>query len=186
MGPGIFTKYSKQVIGGILAIFVLFAAVALWYRFRSPIGKVSPYESINSWGDEQVEIVVDEVFYAQQTGPLHVTICNRSDRGLVVPDNYRPKEWMLEIQVNGRWHSMRTAEKNIRWDFPSEDKTPNSGPSGIVKCGEEQTFLCYLSDYYRLPLKPALYRVVFPDMLKEAGGTGTYKTAVAAEFEVIP
>jgi hypothetical protein len=186
MGPGIFTTHWKKVLGGCLALLMAFLAVVLYYEFRSPVGRASTYEYVNAWGDEAIEVVADEVVYCHQTAPLQITIRNQSENGWIVPGDYRPKEWVLEIFVDGQWYSVRTTEKHIRWDYPSEDKTPYSGPSGIVKDGEEQTFCCYIVDYYKLPLKPGLYRVVFPDMEKHTEFSGTYRTAIAAEFEVLP
>ena len=52
MGPGILTRYSKQVLGGLLAVFAIIAAVLLYFRLRSPVCGVSPYEYINAWGEE--------------------------------------------------------------------------------------------------------------------------------------
>lgn len=186
MGPGIFTTHWKKVLGGCLALLAAVLMVILYYEFRSPVGRVSPYENINAWGDEAIEVIADEVVYCYQTEPLRVTVRNASEGGWIYPGDYRPKEWVLEIFVDGQWYSMRTTEEQIRWDFPPEDKTPYSGPSGIVKDGEEQTFCCYIADYYQLPLKPGLYRVVFPDMEKHTEFSGTYRTAIAAEFEVLP
>lgn len=186
MGPGIFTTHWKKVLGGCLVFLAAVLMVILYYEFRSPVGRVSPYENINAWGDERIGVEADEVMYCHQTAPLQVTIRNHSEDGWMIPGDYRPKEWVLEIRMDDGWHSMRTAEKHIRWAFPSEDMTPYSGPSGIVKNGEEQTFLCYIADYYKLPLEPGLYRVVFPDMEKHTEFSGTYRTAIAAEFEVLP
>ena len=78
-------------------------------------------------------------------------------------------EWLLETRVDGAWHSMRlkpdTSEKNLKWEFPAEEYGPNSGPSGIVNWnGVEQRYLCNVARYYRTPLEPGLYRIVFPDM----------------------
>ena len=186
MGTGIFTTHWKKVLGGCLALLMAFLAVVLYYEFRSPVGRASTYEYVNAWGDEAIEVVADEVVYCHQTAPLQITIRNQSENGWIVPGDYRPKEWVLEIFVYGQWYSVRTTEKHIRWDYPSEDKTPYSGPSGIVKDGEEQTFCCDIVDSYKLPLKPGLYRVVFPDMEKHTEFSGTYRTAIAAEFEVLP
>lgn len=186
MGPGILTRYSKQVLGSFLALFVLVAAVVLYLRFRSPVGGESPYDDIFDQGKYGIEITADEVVYTGQTAPVTVTVRNTAESGWVVPETIRPLEWVLETRVNGVWHSMRTQEKRIRWDFPKEDKSPNSGPSGIVKEGEEQTFLCYVGDYYRLPLKPGSYRIVFPSMTKELIPGSTAYGSLAAEFEVLP
>ena len=186
MGPGILTRYSKQVLGGFLAFFVLVAAVLLYLRFRSPVAGESPYESF-AQGEAGIEIVADEVMYTGQTAPVQVTVRNTSESGWLEPGPYRPLEWVLEVQVNGSWHSMRTTEKHIRWGWLPEDGTPNSSPSGIVKNGEEQTFLCSVGDYYRLPLEPGAYRIVFPDMTKVRPDGGVYREiALAVEFEVLP
>jgi len=186
MGPGILTQYSKQVLGGFLALFVLVAVGQLYLRFRSPIGGESPYQ-IFDHEEQGIEIVADDVMYTGQTAPVQVTVRNTSESGWLEPNPYRPLEWVLETSVDGAWHSMRTQEKRIRWDWLPEDKSPNSSPSGIVKNGEEQTFLCYVGDYYRLPLDPGLYRIVFPDMSKVRPDGGVYREiALAAQFEVLP
>lgn len=187
MGPGIFTKYSRQVIGGLLLFFALVAAVLLYLRVRSPIGGESPYEPVFDHEEHGIEIVADEVMYTGQTAPVQVTVRNTSESGWLEPGPYRPLEWVLEVQVNGTWHSMRMLEKRIRWDWLPEEKSSNSSPSGIVKNGEEQLFLCCISDYYRLPLEPGLYRIVFPDMSKVRPDGGVYREiALAAQFEVLP
>ena len=43
MGPGILTRYSKQVLGSFLVVFAILAAVMLYFRFRGSIGCVSPH-----------------------------------------------------------------------------------------------------------------------------------------------
>ena len=70
MGPGIFTKYSRQVLGGLLALFALVAAVLLYLRFRSPVGGESPYDDIFDQGKYGVEMTADEVMYTGQTAPV--------------------------------------------------------------------------------------------------------------------
>ena len=180
MGPGILTRYSKQVLGGFLGFFVLVAAVVLYFRFRSPVGGESPYQ-IFDHAEQGIEITADDVMYTGQTAPVTVTVRNTSESGWLEPNPYRPQEWVLETRVNGTWHSMRTTEKQIRWEGP------DGQPSGVVKNGEEQIFLCYVGDYYRLPLKPGAYRIVFPDLSKVRPDGGVYREiALAAEFEVLP
>ena len=187
MGPGILTRYSRQVLGGFLALFVLVAAGVLYLRFRSPVGGASPYEPVSPPEEYGIEMVADEVMYTGQTAPVQVTVRNTSESGWLEPNPYRPLEWVLEVQVDGQWYSMRTPEKRIRWEWFPEDKSLNSEPSGVVKVGEEQIFLCYIGDYYRLPLRSALYRIVFPDMSKVRPDGGVYREiALAAEFGVIP
>ena len=53
MGLGIFTKYSKQVIGGLVAFFLLLAAIPCYYWFRDPIGGVSPYTEVNDFFEQE-------------------------------------------------------------------------------------------------------------------------------------
>ena len=43
MGPGILTRYSKQVLGGILAVFAIMATVLLYFRFRSSAARLAVY-----------------------------------------------------------------------------------------------------------------------------------------------
>lgn len=186
MGPGILTRYSRQVLGGFLALFVMAAAVLLYLRFRSPIGGESPYR-IFDHAEQGIEIAADDVMYTGQTAPIQVTVRNASESGWLEPGPYRPLEWVLEIKVDGVWYSMRTVEKRVRWDWLPEEKSSDSSPSGTVKNGKEQTFLCRVGDYYRLPLEPGLYRIVFPDMSKVRPDGGVYREiALAAEFEVLP
>ena len=66
MGPGILTRYSKQVLGSLLTLFVLVAAVLLYLRFRSPVGGESPYDDIFDQGKYGVEITADAVMYTGQ------------------------------------------------------------------------------------------------------------------------
>ena len=185
MGPGIFTKYSKQVLGGALALLVLLAAAGLYVRFRSPVGGVSPYETVNDlYGQERISFTVHRDVYSTDVETVQLTIRNDAEDTVVGPAPYCPDEWLLEVQVDGVWRSMHlsplTAEKHVKWAFPPEEYGPNSGPSGVVKWGGgEQRYLCHIAAYYQTPLEPGLYRIVFPQMEHRN------VAALAAEFEVV-
>lgn len=184
MGPGIFTKYSKQVIGGLIAAFVVIAAGLLCYRFRSPVGGVSPYETVNDFFEqERIAFTIEHDTYPADVEVIQVTLRNDTDNTVVGPSLYCPNEWLLEIWQDGTWHSLRLdpecGEKTVKWDFPPEEYGPNSGPSGIVNWnGGEQKYLCDIARYYKTPLEIGTYRIVFPEM--EHRDTA----ALAVEFEV--
>ena len=170
MGPGIFTKYSKQVIGGILAFFLLIAAVGLYFWFRGPIGRETLYTEVNDFFDHDlISFTIEQEIYPIDVEVIQVTIRNDTENTVVAPALYCPDEWLLETRVDGAWHSMRLrpdiSEKHLKWEFPAEEYGANSGPSGIVDWnGGEQRYLCNVARYYRTPLEPGLYRIVFPNM----------------------
>ena len=185
MGPGILTRYSKQVLGGILAVFAIMAAAGLYFRFRGPVGGVSPYEMVNDlFEQELISFTIEHDTYPADVEVVQVTLRNDAEDTVVGPALYCLDEWLLEKQVDGVWHRMRlsplTTEKYVKWDFPPEEYGPNSGPSGIVNWnGGEQRYLCSIVKYYKTPLEAGTYRIVFPQM--EHRNTA----ALAVEFEVI-
>ena len=170
MGPGIFTKYSKQVIGGLIAFFLLIAAGLLYYRFRSPIGGVSPYKTVNDFFEQElISFTIEQEIYPTDVRVVQVTLRNNTSDTVVAPAPGCRNEWLLETRVDGAWHSMRLspdcAADSVEWEFPAEEYGPNSGPSGIVSWnGGEQTYLCNIAQYYGTPQEPGLYRIVFPEM----------------------
>ncbi len=184
MGPGILTRYSKQVFGGLLAVLLVAAAGMLYVRFRGPVGGVSPYGTVNDLFDqESISFTIEHDTYPADVETVQVTIRNDAEDTVVGPAPYCPDEWLLEKQVDGVWHRMRlsplTAKQHVKWEFPPEEYGPNSGPSGIVNWnGGEQRYLCGIAKYYKTPLEAGTYRIVFPQM--EHVNTG----ALAAEFEV--
>lgn len=184
MGPGIFTRHSKLVFGSILAIVVLITAVQLYFQFRSPVGGVSPYETVNDLFEQDlISFTIERDAYPTDVEVIQVTLRNDADDIIVDPAPYCLNEWLLEKQVGGIWHSMRlspqTAERYVNWEFPTEEYGPNSGPSGVVMWGGgEQRYLCSLAKYYQTPLEAGTYRIVFPKMEHRN------VAALAAEFEV--
>ena len=185
MGPGILTKYARQVLGGVLALLALAAAAGLYLRFRGPVGGVSPYETVNDlYEGEFITFRTERAAYPADVETIQLTIRNDAEDTVVGPARPCPDEWLLEVQVDGVWRSLRlsplTAEDHVKWDFPPEEYGPNSGPSGIVKWGGgEQRYLCRIAAYYQTPLEPGRYRIVFPRMEHRNEG------ALAAEFEVV-
>ena len=83
MGPGIFTKYSKQVISGILAAFLLFGAVVLYYRFRSPVRGRSPYETVNDMYEwEYMTFTAEQERYSPDVEKIRLTFRNDAPDGV--------------------------------------------------------------------------------------------------------
>lgn len=182
MGPGIFTKYSKQVIGGLIACFVLLVAIPFSFRFRGPIDGVSPYTEVNDFFEqEKISFAVVKEVYSADAAVVEVVLRNDTSNTVVAPAPGCLNEWLLETRVDGAWHSMRLSpdctEKYVRWEYPQEEYGPNSGPSGVVGWnGGEQRYLCNIEKYYGTPQEPGLYRIVFPEMEHRD------EAALAAEF----
>lgn len=184
MGPGIFTKYSRQVIGGLTAFFLLLAAIPCYYWFRDPIGGVSPYTEVNDFFEqERISFAVTEKVHSTDVMVVEVVLRNDTESTVVAPAPGCLNEWLLETRVDGAWHSMRLSrdctEKYVRWEFPPEEYGPNSGPSGIVSWnGGEQRYFCNIAKYYGTPQEQGLYRIVFPEMEHQD------KASLAVEFYI--
>ena len=170
MGPGIFTRYAKGVIGAILAVFAAFAAAALYFQLRGPVGGVSPYTEVNDFFErERISFTIEREVYPTDVAAVQVTLRNDTEDTVVAPAPGCRDEWLLETRVDGAWHRMRLSpgcpEDRVKWEFPPEEYGPKSGPSGIVKWnGGEQRYLCNIEKYYGTPQEPGLYRIVFPEM----------------------
>ena len=177
-------RYAKQVIGGVLAVFALIAAVILYFYFRGPIGGTSPYTEVNDFFEQElISFTIEQEAYPTDVEVVQVMLRNDTSNTVVAPSLRQKDNWLLEVWVDGAWHSMRlsplTRADSVDWDFPAEEYSPNSGPSGIVNWnGGEQRFLCSIAKYYQTPLEPGWYRIVFPNM--EHRDTAT----LAVEFEV--
>lgn len=174
MGPGIFTKYSKQVIGGLLALFAVIAAVALYCRFRGPIGGVSPYETVNDiyeW--EYMTFAPEQKVYPADAETVRLYFRNDAPDGVVCLSASGPSfAYELEIWHNGAWHQMRAYTKQPRWD----------GKTDIVNWdGGEMVLSCPVGRDYPSPLQAGRYRIVLP----ECEHLHSAVTALAAEFEVV-
>ena len=184
MGPGIFTRHAKKLIGGILLVFLAFGLWVLYGYLRSPVGGPSPYEQVNGLiGQEQISFTLDRDSYSGDVEAVEAVIRNGAADTVVAPARAFG-QWCLEKQVDGVWRSMRLkpdiAADYPAWEFPPEEYGPHSTPSGVVMWnGGEQRYLCRVSAYYRLPLEEGEYRIVFPDMEHEN------VSALAAEFEVV-
>ena len=144
MGAGIFIRYSKQVMGGALALLALLAAAGLYIHFRSPVGGVSPYETVNNlYGQEWISLTAQQDVYPADVETVQLTIRNDAEDTVVGPAPYCPDDWLLEIRVDGVWHSVRrgpfTAEEHVKWEFPPEEYGPNSGPLRRGEVGRRRT-----------------------------------------------
>ena len=202
MGPGIFTKYSKQVIGGLVAFFLLLAAIPCYYWYRDPVGGESPYQDSQfledladdslhgyDWEHKKISLATAESVYSANTATVEVILRNSTDHVLLAPSLSLRDEWVLETRVDGAWHSMYTRPdtraKHPRWEEPTVENGLNPHPAAIVEQGEEQKYLCSIERYYRTPLEPGLYRIVFPtfEVMNVSAQAMTY-VSMAAEFHV--
>ena len=198
MGPGIFTKYSKQVIGGLIAFFVLLAAIPCYFWFRNPVASESPYQEQSflenfadgeRWEYEKISLTAAREVYPTDSKAVEVILRNSTEHVELAPAVYLPEEWVLETRVDGAWRSMHTRPdtriKNPDWEVPTEENGLEAHPAAILKQGEERVYLCSLERYYRTPLEPGLYRIVFPsfEVMNVSAQTMTY-TSLAAEFYI--
>ena len=196
MGPGIFTRYSKQVLGGLIAFFVLLAAVPCYFWFRDPIACESPYQEQSflenfadreRWEYERISFAAAQEVYPTDSAAVEVILRNSTEHVELVPAVYLPDEWVLETRVDGAWHSMHTRPetrtKNPDWEVPDEENGLETHPAAVLRPGEDRVYLCSIERYYRAPLEPGLYRIVFPsfEVVNVSEQILTY-TSLAAEF----
>ena len=171
MGPGIFTKYSRQVIGGLLAVFVFIAALAVYYHLRGNVRGISPYETVNDlYEQELLSMTTDRESYPAEVSAVEVTLRNGASDYILIQDAPHTDEWVLEREVEGVWRSLRTkGNETIRW-FGFN--------GGVYWGGEEETYVCDISRNYKPPLEGGTYRIVFPNMMHQTSGH------LAVEFTV--
>ncbi len=161
MGPGILTRYSKQVLGGILAVFAIIASELLYFRFRSPVGGVSPHETVNDlyeWESMTFQAEQDE--YSTDVDTIRLYFSNDAPDGVVwLSSRQSTFAYELEYLKNGVWHQMRPVVKSPRWsdtgDIPRTD---------IVNWnGGEMTLHCDIAHDYPTLLRGGRYRIIIPD-----------------------
>ena len=171
MGPGIFTKYSRPVIGALAAVLLCIAALALYYQLRGPVGGVSPYAVVNDlYEQELLSMTTDKERYGPDVNSITVTLRNDASDYILIQDEPHTDEWVLEKEVEGVWHSLRTKTKgSLRW-FGFN--------GGVYWDGGEETYICDISRYYETPLEEGTYRIVFPNMMHQTNGH------LAVEFTV--
>jgi len=158
-------RYAKQVIGGVLAVFALIAAVILYFYFRGPVGSRSPYETVNDlyeWEYMTVEIQQDA--YPWDTEKVRIDFRNDAPDGVLVLAWHSSSQWVLEKQVDGKWRSMRATLDRRGFNYPQEDIVMGVGPSDVIKWGGgELAVICDLATCYPWPLESGRYRIVIPE-----------------------
>lgn len=173
MGPGIFTTHWKKVLGGCIALLAAILAVILYYEFRSPIGGVSPHETVNDLYEwEFMTFRASQETYSADTESIELYFRNDAPDGVVWLASVGPSfAYELEILQNGEWHQMRSKVEQPRW----------SGKTDIINWnGGEARLLCEISDDYMSPLPEGQYRIVIP----ECEHMKRTRVALAVEFEV--
>ena len=174
MGPGIFTKYSKEVLSVILVIFFIVVGVVTIAENRSPVGGLSPYEAVNDLYEwECMTFEPEHALYPSDVETVRLYFRNDAPDGVVVLSAKGTHfGYELEIFQNGRWHQMRTYQKHVRWE----------GKTDIVKWGGDEILItCPVGRDYASPLQPGLYRIVLP----YCEHLNNPVVPLAAEFEVV-
>lgn len=173
MGTGIFTRYSRQVLGTCVLILLLAAAAQMYMHLRGPAAGLSPYETVNDLPDwENMTFAAVEAVWPADTEAVELTFRNDAADGAVWLCESGPVfGYVLEVRQEDGWHSLRSAAETPRWD----------GETDIVDWGGgEVTLSCPVGRDYPSPLKPGQYRVVLPGCTRLGGPA----KALAAEFEV--
>lgn len=177
MGPGILVRYSKQVLGGLLAVFVI-AAALLYVWFRSPIAGVSPHETVNDLYEwEYMTFEAEDDGYSSDVDTIRLYFRNGAPDGVVCLSSRAPTfAYELEYLRDGVWHQMRPVVKSPQWGGAGGFSATN-----IVNWnGGEITLCCEIARDYPTPLRAGRYRIVIPDCEHMDGPLA----ALAAEFEV--
>ena len=173
MGPGIFTKYSKEVLSVILTIFFLIAGVITFLEHRSSVGGESPYGAVNQLFEwEYMTFTTEQETYPADVEKIRLTFRNDAPDGVVVLSAAGTHfGYELEILQDGRWHQMRPQSKICRWE----------GNTDIVNWnGGEVTLTCPVGKDYSSPLQSGRYRIVLP----QCEHLHSRIVPLAAEFEV--
>lgn len=174
MGPGIFTKYSKEVLSTLLVIFFIIAGMVTFLENRSPVGGKTPYETVNDIYEWQyMTFAPEHAIYPSDTEDVRFYFLNDAPDGVVVLSAQGTHfGYELEIWQDGAWHQMRTYSKHVRWE----------GKTDIVDWdGGEVLITCPVGRDYSSPLQPGLYRVVLP----YCEHLNSPVVPLAAEFEVV-
>ena len=156
MAPGIFTKYSKQVIGGLIAFFAIIAAALLYFQFRSPVGGPSSYEIVNDLHEwECMTLIPERDVYPTDVETIQLYFRNDAPDGVVCLSAYGPIfAYELEIWEESTWHQMRARVDSPRWN----------GKTDIVNWNDGEAMLfCEVASDYPTPLQPGRCRIVLPD-----------------------
>ena len=178
MGPGILTRYSKQVLGGILAVFAIMAAVLLYFRFRSPVGGVSPHEMVNDLYEwEYMTFTAEQEVYSTDVNTILLYFRNDAPDGVVwLSSRQSSFAYELEYWKDGAWHRMRPVVKSPQWS-----DTGGTPKTDIVNWnGGEIRLHCDIAHDYPTPLRAGRYRIVIPDCEHMKGALAD----LTVEFEV--
>ena len=171
MGPGIFTKYSRPVIGVLAALLFCAAALALYFHLRGDLAGPSPYAAVNDlYQQELLSITLDRAVYPADVTEIGLTLRNDAPDYILIQGEPHTDNWVLERQVEGQWRSLRTRKgQTVRWF---------GFGGGVYWNGGEETYLCHISEYYQTPLEGGTYRIVLPGMVHQTTGH------LAVEFTV--
>lgn len=173
------TGHSRLVLGILAAALAVTAAALLYFRFRGPVGGVSPYETVNDLYEwEYMTFAAEQEEYPADTEVIRLYFKNDAPDGVVCLSTRTFFTYELELLKDGAWHSMRAKAERPRW---SDNDTGGVPGTDVVKWnGGELTQYCGIARDYPTPLRPGRYRVVIPDCTHISRA----ESALAVEFEV--
>lgn len=178
MGPGIRIQYARRVLCAIVALLALAAAAGLYLRFRSPVGGMSPHETVNTLYEwEYMTFAAGRESYPGDVEEVCLYFKNDAPNGGVWLSSQSFFAYELEILENGVWHSMRPGTERPKWSDNAAGGAP--GTDIVDWNGGELTLYCRIARDYPVPLQPGRYRIVLPDC-QHLESTAD----LAAEFEV--
>lgn len=162
MGPGILVRYSRQVLGGLLAVFAVAAALlSAW--FRSPIGGVSPYETVNDLYEwEDMTFAAEQERYPADVETIRLYFRNDAPDGVVCLSTRTVFAYELEFLKDGVWHSVRAKVEQPRW-WSGSDTGGSPGTDVVQWGGGEMALSSGIARDYPVPLSAGRYRIVIPD-----------------------
>lgn len=163
MGTGILMRYSKQMLGGILAICAIIAAVLLCSRFCGPVGGPSPHETVNDLYEwEYMTFAAEQELYPADVEAIRLYFRNDAPDGVVCLATRTLFAYELEFLKDGVWHSMRAKVEQPRW-WSDNDTEGAPGTDVVQWDGGEMTLYCGIARDYPTPVPAGRYRIIIPD-----------------------
>lgn len=177
MGSGLLPRYSRQMLGSILAIGAIVAAVLLCSRFCGPVGGPSPHETVNDLYEwEYMTFAAEQELYPADVETIRLYFRNDAPDGVVCLSTGTFFAYELEFLKDGVWHSMRAKVERPRWW--SGNGAP--GTDVVQWDGGEMTLCCGIARDYPTPVPAGRYRIIIPDCEHMQPAP----VDLAAEFEV--
>ena len=110
------TRGTRLVLAILGAALLCALAVGAYFRFRGPVGGLSPYDKVDGLtyalcGQDKIAYALEQETYPADAETLTVTLRNGAPDGAVVPGDPRHADWAMEVWSGGAWHTLRTRRK---------------------------------------------------------------------------